>query len=264
MTTVGDCIARFDAWFPPALAEPWDSVGLVTGRRADAVDCIAFAVDVTDDTVEWAISEGAQFLFLHHPLYLRGTSTVDGDSPKGRLVHRAIESGLALFVAHTNADSARPGVSDAIAHAFGLREPEPIRSLPTNPSLGIGRVGELVEPCDLRMFVQRVYDALPASASGIRWAGDPERLIRRVALCGGAGDDLLDEVDADVYVTSDLRHHIASEYLASGRAALIDVPHAAAESIFLEPLAHGVRSAFPGIRTAIFPGITDPWSGHSA
>jgi len=264
MTTVGDCLAQFDTWFPPSLAEDWDAVGLVTGRRADAVTRVAFAVDITAATVDWALAEGAQLLFTHHPLYLRGTSGVDGDSPKGSLVHRAISGGLAIHVAHTNADIARPGVSDAIALALGLREPTPIRRHPSDPTLGIGRVGDLLEPCDLRMFVQRVYGVLPPSASGIRWAGDPERPIARVALCGGAGDDLLEEVEADVYVTSDLRHHVASEYLASGRAALIDVPHAAAEAMFLEPLAREIRGRFPGLETTIYPEITDPWFGHSA
>lgn len=264
MPTLGDLIARFDQWFPPSLAEDWDAVGLLTGRRADTVTHVAFAVDITDATVDWAIEQGAQLLFSHHPLYLRGTSDVDGDSPKGRLVHRAITNYLAIHVAHTNADIARPGVSDAIAHALQLHDVQPIRPHHTDPRLGIGRVGRLAEPCDFAMFVQRVFEAVPTSGAGIRWASDPARHVETVAVCGGAGDDLLSEVVADVYVTSDLRHHVASEYLATGRAALIDVPHAAAESMFLHPLAQGVERAFPGMRTSIYPGITDPWTGHSA
>lgn len=262
MTTVGDCVARFDHWFPPQLAQEWDTVGLVTGRRADVVTRVAFAVDITEATVDWAVGEGAQLLFAHHPLYLRRTSNVDGDSPKGSLVHRAIRHGLAIHVAHTNADVARPGVSDAIARSLGVRDVVPIRALAEDERMGLGRVGRLAEPCDLRMFVQRVFEVL--SSSGIRWAGDPSRQIETVAICGGAGDDLLEEVDADVYVTSDLRHHVALEYLASKRAALIDVPHAAAEAMFLEPLSRGVLTAFPGISTAVYPGMTDPWDGHGA
>lgn len=263
MTTVGALVAQFDTWFPPALAEEWDAVGLLTGRRADEVDHVAFAVDITAETVAWAVAEGAQFLFVHHPLYLRGTSTIDGDSAKGSLVHAAVRAGLAIHVAHTNADVARPGVSDAVAHALGLHDVRPIRPRASDPRLGVGRVGLLSDPCDFPMFVQRVFGALPSSGGGIRWAGDPSRHIRTVAVCGGAGDDLLPEVKADVYVTSDLRHHVASEYLALGRAALVDVPHAAAESLFLEPLAAGVRHVFPTTRTSVFPSITDPWAGHT-
>lgn len=264
MPTLGEVIAQFDAWFPPTLAEDWDAVGLLTGRRADTVTHVAFAVDITDETVQWAIAQGAQLLFTHHPLYLRGTTSIDGDSPKGRLVHHAIANYLAIHVAHTNADTARPGVSDAIAHALHLQDLRPIRPHHTDPRLGLGRVGRMAEPCDFAMFVQRVFEAMPASGAGIKWSGDPGRHITTVAVCGGAGDDLLGEIDADVYVTSDLRHHVAGEYLATGRASLIDVPHAAAESLFLQPLAQGVERAFPGVRTSVYPAITDPWTGHSA
>lgn len=263
MPTIGDVIARLDAWFPPESAEDWDAVGLLTGRRGDQVTCMAFAVDITAATTDWAIAGGAQLLFVHHPLYLRGTTNVDGDSAKGALIHRAITGGLAVFVAHTNADVAWPGVSDAIAEALGIRDAVPIRRHAGNPSLGVGRVGQLATSCDFVTFVQRVSDALPTSGAGIRWAGKPDRHITRVAVCGGAGDDLLDEIDADVYVTSDLRHHVASEYLATDRAALIDVPHAAAEAMWLEPLAERVGQAFPGLVTDVYPGTTDPWDGRS-
>jgi putative NIF3 family GTP cyclohydrolase 1 type 2 len=154
MTTVGDCVARFDQWFPPELAQDWDAVGLLTGRRSNPVTVICFAVDITAATVDWAIGEGAQLLFVHHPLYLRGTTNLDGDSPKGALVHRAITNDLAILVAHTNADIARPGVTDAIAHALGLRDLAPIRPHASNPEIGLGRVGDLVEPCDFATLVR--------------------------------------------------------------------------------------------------------------
>ena len=102
-----------------------------------------------------------------------------------------------------------------------------------------------------------------SSRGGVRWAGDGSRLIRTVALCGGAGDSLLDQVDADVYVTSDLRHHVAQEHLMSGRAALIDVPHATAESLWLKPLAQRVADAC-GVAVSVYPGSTDPWQGTIA
>ena len=83
-----------------------------------------------------------------------------------------------------------------------------------------------------------------------------------VVLVVDFADDLLDDVDADVYVTSDLRHHIASEYLARNRAALIDVAHAAAESVWLQPLGH--RIAALGVSVTVCPFITDPWVAHHA
>lgn len=264
MTTVADIIEHLDTWFPPALAESWDAIGLVCGRRAQPVKRIVLAVDPTVEVVQWALTEGADLLITHHPLYLRGTSTVDGDTPKGDVVHRAIAGGLALFVAHTNADNARPGVSDALAEAFGIRDALPIEPHPTNPTLGTGRVGTLAEPLTLAAFAARVAAALPATATPLRVAGDPTRLVRRAAVCGGAGDSLLARIDADVYVTSDLRHHIVSEYLAQGRAALIDCAHAAAESLWLTPLEHRLRSAAPDVDVMCCPLNTDPWTAAQA
>ena len=262
MHTVGSVTTQLEAWFPPALAEDWDAIGLVTGRRDADVRTVALAVDPTIEVVRWAIEQGAQLLVVHHPLFLRGTTTVDGDSPKGDVVHTAIANGLAIFVGHTNADSARPGVSDALIEALGVKQSVPIRAHASDPNLGLGRVGNLDTPTTLGEFAARVAWALPATHAGIRWAGDTGRRVQRIAVCGGAGDDLLQEIDADVYVTSDLRHHVTSEYLASGRAALVDIPHAAAESLWLHPLAERLQKL--GVHATVCPFITDPWAAHHA
>lgn len=262
MHTVGSVVDQLERWFPPALAEPWDAVGLLTGRRSQEVRRMVLAVDPTIDVLRWALDAEAQMLFVHHPLYLRGTTNVDGDSAKGDVVQTAIERGLAVYVAHTNADIARPGVSDALIEAFGVTAATPIRAHHVSPDLGIGRVGDLATPTTLGEFAARVAWALPATHAGIRWAGDADRPVRRVAVCGGAGDDLLPEIRADVYVTSDLRHHVASEYLATNGAALIDIPHAASEWVWLTPLRQRLLDA--GIDALVCPMITDPWTAHHA
>ena len=108
---------------------------------------------------------------------------------------------------------------------------------------------------------------LPATVSGVRVAGDPAREIRRVALCGGAGDSLLghpEVIGADVYVTSDLRHHPAQESLeqsaVAGGPALIDISHWAAESLWLEGAAARLAEALPGVEFRVSERRTDVWS----
>ena len=85
------------------------------------------AVDPTAAVVDEAIDAGADLLLVHHPLLLRGVDTVGAHTPKGALVHKLIRAGCALFTAHTNADSADPGVSDALAAALGLHRHRPDR-----------------------------------------------------------------------------------------------------------------------------------------
>ncbi|GCE37049.1 Nif3-like dinuclear metal center hexameric protein [Rhodococcus sp. USK10] len=128
---LADVIATLDAAYPPALAESWDSVGLVCGDPDDTVATVSVAVDPTAAVVDEAIAAGADLLLVHHPLLLRGVDTVGAHTPKGALVHKLIKAGCALFTAHTNADSADPGVSDALAAALGLTVTGPIEPQPT-------------------------------------------------------------------------------------------------------------------------------------
>ena len=115
---LADVIAVLDAAYPPDLAHDWDSVGLVCGDPQDTIDSVTVAVDATAAVVDTIGPRG--LLLAHHPLLLRGVDTVSASTPKGALLHRLIRSGAALFTAHTNADAARPGVSDALAEALGL------------------------------------------------------------------------------------------------------------------------------------------------
>jgi dinuclear metal center YbgI/SA1388 family protein len=133
---------------------------------------------------------------------------------------------------------------------------------------GMGRVGVLAEPCTLGEFVVRVVDALPVTVAPVRVAGDPDRPVRVVAVQAGAGDDLFDDVraaGADVYVTSDLRHHPALEAREhDGAAALVDVPHWAAEWTWLPVLQSLLddRLGAQGwaVRTVVSERRTDPWN----
>ncbi|WP_306356232.1 MULTISPECIES: Nif3-like dinuclear metal center hexameric protein [unclassified Nocardia] len=370
MTAVrlADVIEVLDAAYPPRLAESWDSVGLVCGDPGEAVTRVLFAVDATAAVVDEALEWGAQALVVHHPLLLRGVDTVAASTPKGVLLHRLIRSGCALFTAHTNADSADPGVSDALAHTIGLRvtaplDPKPVGAqdewqvlvphthteavrealfaagagavgnyreaswsvsgtgqfrpldgaapaigavgelqivpedrievvappsarravlsalraahpyeepayhvterAPLPSGLGIGRVGELAQPQPLRAFTARVRAALPATTWGVRAAGDPERVVRTVAVCGGAGDSFLSTVarlGVDAYLTSDLRHHPADEHLRSGGPALIDAAHWATEFPWCAQAEGVVRAALPGVETRVSTLRTDPWT----
>ncbi|RAU97228.1 Nif3-like dinuclear metal center hexameric protein [Mycobacterium colombiense] len=115
---LADVIAVLDEAYPPRLAESWDSVGLVCGDPNDELRSVTVAVDATPEVVDEVPDAG--LLLAHHPLLLRGVDTVAASNPKGALVHRLIRTGRSLFTAHTNADSACPGVSDALAAALGL------------------------------------------------------------------------------------------------------------------------------------------------
>jgi dinuclear metal center YbgI/SA1388 family protein len=130
-------------------------------------------------------------------------------------------------------------------------------------STGTGRIGSVPET-SLESFASSVAAALPPTAHGVRVAGEPWRPVRRVAVCGGAGDFLLDELahsDVDVYVTSDLRHHRAAEFLEHGGPALVDVAHWAAEWTWLPVVEGRLRSTLGDrVETRVSTRCTDPWT----
>jgi putative NIF3 family GTP cyclohydrolase 1 type 2 len=190
---------------------------------------------------------------------------VPADNPKGGLVHRLVRAGAALYCAHTNADAADPGVSDALAAAIGLTVARPLTPNEDGRT-GIGRIGTLAHPEPFAVFLQRVADALPATSGGVRGAGDPNRPIRTVAVSGGAGDSYFGaatRAGVDAFVTADLRHHPASEHLAGpGVPALVDVSHWASEWPWCEQVARVLRGAYPG-NVIVSTRCTDPWTAHA-
>jgi dinuclear metal center YbgI/SA1388 family protein len=368
MPTLEDVVDLLHGWYPPATADSWDAVGLVHGDPAAPVQKVLFAVDPTLEVAREAADWGADLLVVHHPLFLKPVHGFAATTPKGRTMSTLAAAGCALLTAHTNADQARGGVSEAMALALGLTDLAPILPAPQGPldkltvfvpagdaegvraalaDAGAGRIGdydhasfsapgegrfrpleranptigavgrievvdevrvevlaprarrtavvaamlaahpyeepaydvvELADPgtaqtgtgrlgtvveTTLGEFAARIAAALPETAQGVRVAGDPVRPVRRVALCGGAGDFLLDTVlrtDADVYVTSDLRHHPAAEFVEKDGPALVDVAHWAAEWTWLPVVEAKLREAVGDtVETRVSTIRTDPW-----
>jgi dinuclear metal center YbgI/SA1388 family protein len=367
--SLNELVDLIHGWYPPETADEWDAVGLVYGDPAAEVKKVMFAVDPAPAVAAEAAEWGADLLVVHHPLFLKPVHGFAATTPKGRTLARLAGAKCALLTAHTNADQAVGGVSEAFATALGLTELRPLRvargesldkltvyvpadaaapvraaiaeagagrigpydfasfssvgegrfrplegaeptigtvgkvetvdevrievvldrSLrgavvaamlaahpyetpaydvveladPESSGAGTGRVG-VIERTTLAEFANAVAQALPNTTHGVRVAGDPERSVRRIAVCGGAGDFLLDEVarsNADVYVTSDLRHHPASEFVERGGPALVDVAHWAAEWTWLPVVAARVRETLgDSVDTRVSTINTDPWT----
>jgi dinuclear metal center YbgI/SA1388 family protein len=263
--TLADVRAVVERLWPLSGAEAWDAPGLLSGDPTAEVSSILLTVDAVAEVVDEALDLGADLLIAHHPLLLRGVTSVAEDRYKGAVLASLIRGGCALIAAHTNADVVETGTSAVLATRLGLVDATPITA-GESPSRGIGRAGRLPEPVTLGRLARILADLLPATASGIRVSGDFDRVVHSVALCGGAGDSLLSEpavLAADVYITSDLRHHPASEARENAKLtagpALIDVSHWASEWLWLDTAAAELREALPGVSVAVSETRTDPW-----
>jgi dinuclear metal center YbgI/SA1388 family protein len=120
---------------------------------------------------------------------------------------------------------------------------------------GAGTIGSMRRPASLRTFLKTLKRVL--HAEGIRYTGDPGMKIRRVAVCGGSGAELLDEAirqAADVFVTADIRYHAFHE--AWGRIALVDAGHYETELPVMYTLANRLTTEMKRRRSGIKVGIS--------
>jgi len=128
-----EVVAELDSLYDPRWADDWDAVGTVVGDPDADVSRILFAVDPVQAVADEAVAWGAQLIVTHHPLYLKGVTSVAAGTPKGKIVHTLIANGIALHTCHTNADSPPLGVSESMALALGLTDIRPLDPDPTEP-----------------------------------------------------------------------------------------------------------------------------------
>jgi putative NIF3 family GTP cyclohydrolase 1 type 2 len=180
-----------------------------------------------------------------------------------------VQGGCALLAVHTNGDVAHDGVSDALAAALGVGATSPVVPDPGAEGTGLGRIGELEAPSTLLALAEHVRASLPATAHGVRVAGDPERVVRRVAVVGGSGSDAIEaaaQAGADVVVTADLKHHTAGDVVAADGPALLDVAHWASEwpwlGLLRERLVSDLAARGVTVVTHVSTIVTDPWTAR--
>jgi hypothetical protein len=177
-------------------------------------------------------------------------------------VERVTEERLEVIAPAT----ARAAVVSAMRAAHPYEQPafDVVALAPLPSDVGLGRVGRLTTPEPLRAFICRVSRGLPATSWGVRAAGDPDAGVSRVAVCGGAGDSLLDVVaraGVDAYLTADLRHHPADEHRRASDVALIDVAHWASEFPWCAQAADMLAGRFGASLAARVCDVrTDPWN----
>ena len=255
---LSELISFAESRWPMIGVADWDNPGLAVGKTDQEVERCLLSVDVTPGVLEEAIAEGCQLVFSHHPPLLRGIDSVTTDRLKGWIVTAAIENGIAIYSAHTNADFVSGGVSETLAKTLGIS---------VEGSL-VGTEGVIgsIPPKPLVEVAREFARVLPSVAQGVLVQGSPERIISRIGLVAGAGDSYLSAAalaGVDLYITSDLRHHPASDFRDQGAItagpALISIAHFSAEWPWLNQAAAELREAFPTVEFVVSELSTDPW-----
>lgn len=179
--------------------------------------------------------------------------------PGGRL-EAAAERKIEVEVARWDLGRVLSALQDAHPYEEVAYDVYPVQQ--KNTRAGLGAIGHLETPESLSDFLQRVADRLDAES--LRYVGDPDASVERVAVCGGAGSDFTGKAlraGADAYVTADVTYHEFFSVLNTEGApdmALIDPGHYETEALTEALLRDWLRDRFSDVEWQRTQARTSP------
>ncbi|MDR1447919.1 MAG: Nif3-like dinuclear metal center hexameric protein [Candidatus Ancillula sp.] len=243
-------IEHLESLYPLNLSEDWDFPGLCVGDVQSEISTILLSVDITDAVVDEAIACGANLLITHHPLFFRSVHLVGGDTFRGRILNKLIKNNISHYVMHTNADNQIGGVRDTIQEIADSVQK-----------------GTLLSDYLIK-FKTKLDKLVPKTAPLMKvCANDMSMKIYRPYAIGGSGDSFFLEAaqafngeGADLFITSDLRHHPVQDAIQQFNFAIVDIPHFVSEYPWLHKLKYQLHALNQTLDVKLLPFSTDPWN----
>ena len=257
MVKVSDIAEAIEKFAPKSLQESYDNAGLQVGDPDAPVSAALLCLDVNEDVLKEAKSRECNLIISHHPLIFKGLKQLTGASQVQRLVMAALRENIAVYSAHTNLDSVWDGVSHEIARRLSVKNLEILEPQPLNPKAGLGVVGNIT-PLPKIEFLRKIKDTFNVAA--LRYsAQSPGLVVRRVAVCGGAGASLINSAisaKADILVTGDVKYH---DFTSFGSEIIIaDIGHYESELCSRDILSRVIREKFPELTIYLSDSESNP------
>lgn len=230
--------------FPEKLACEWDNVGLLVGRGDKEVKKILVTLDVDQNVAEEAIKLGCDVIVSHHPVIFHKLRSVTDSDPIGKMIMTLLKNDITVVSAHTNLDKAKSGLNDFLAQKLGIGNCSVLEN-DEDSVHGFGRIGELSEEMSFGEFMKNCVSVL--RACGLRYTGDEDRPVKKIAVNSGGGSDALYEAvkkGADVFVTGDVKYNPFRDAAELG-TALIDAGHYETEFIVTELFSELLKKEIP-------------------
>lgn len=241
-----DIANYIEALAPCNLACEWDNVGLLVGDMNKEIKKVLIAMDNDEYITAEAIELGADMIISHHPIMFAPIKRMTESDPQQRMIRRMCESGICHYATHTNMDCAVGGLNDYLAKKLGLADAFVIED--NSNGAGFGRMAELKEEKTLADMIKICEDNL--NLDSVKYVGELNRKICRVAVNSGSGSDILGECISrgiDLLITGDLKYTPAREAYENG-IAVIDAGHYGTEIIFTELMKNYLESKFEDVK----------------
>ena len=258
---IKEVLCALERFAPLPLQESWDNAGLQIGLTEAEVSGALLCLDVTEKIIDEALQKGCNLVVSHHPLLFRGLKQISDQNDVQRTVWKAIQNNICVISMHTNLDSTRGGVNFKIAERLGLQNiafgaPKTFSS-DGEPMSGAWVMGELNEPMAADDFVVHVKQQMEAESAMCNEL--LRRPIKRIAICGGAGDFVLDDAlkaGADAFLTGEMHYHQYFGYEQQIQICVIG--HYESEHFTTEIFRDIIRKECQGVETFIAETNTNP------
>lgn len=230
--TVKDVFEYINSIAPFEKQCEWDNSGFIVGDINSEITKIGVVLDITNEAVKYASENGINLIVSHHPVIFRGIKTVTADDP----TYSLIRNGISAICAHTSLDIAKGGVNDALAEILGFENATPLSDCGETEMV---RVAE-IKPISGEQLAQLCADKLSTCVS----IADSGKIIKKIALCGGAGADFMHNTataGCDAYITGEAKHHEFLEAKAIG-LTLISAGHFETENPVVTVLANKLKN----------------------
>ena len=247
-------LSALERFAPLPLQESWDNAGLQLGLTEAEVSGALLCLDVNEAIIDEAIRKGCNLIVSHHPLLFRGLKQISGQDYVQRCVIKAIKHDIVIVSMHTNMDDAQGGVNFKIAERLGaIVLSGSVAEMEKTPFV----LAELPSPMDARTFIELVkkqFGVQCAQCNALL-----ERPIRKVAICGGAGDFLLLDAiasGADAFITGEMHYH--QYFGVEQQIQICVIGHYQSEQFTSEIFRDIIQKECAGVRTEIAETNTNP------
>ena len=250
-------LRELDRICPFNYQEDFDNSGLQVGDENSQCQSLLLAFDFTEEVLEEAIKKHNDTIITHHPFLFNAIKQVHTQNWQGKMIYQLIKNNIALVALHTNLDKIDYGVNMKLAADIGLIKTEVL--LPEENGCGLGAIGDLPSPLPLADLIPLIKEKLGQPC--LKFTGNKDKIIKRVAMVGGAGAEFLDtaqEKGADLYLSSDFKYHDAQKS-QNIEMPIIDAGHFGTEAGVIPALAEKLKTEFPELNIQISENMKDYW-----
>ena len=216
---ISEVLSFLEKKYPLSYQEDFDNCGIQCGDKEREITGVLVCFEMSEETIDEAIGR------------------------VGKVICKALENKMVLYSMHTNLDSAVGGVNDTFADKLGLENVTVLSPIEGETNVGLGRIGDLPEAIPAKVFLLRLKEALGLQM--VRYYGNIDGFVRRVAVLGGGGSSFIGQAlaaGADIYVTGDVKYH--DFHSAERKMIIADIGHFESEHFIKEIIFNELKENF--------------------